>query len=140
MLVALYLEELFDLAFQHTPLGKHARLRRGHAEWKAGSTLQLQRIAHENLGLGTWSRTAESVPVTNTGDVLGTYNIDDESHARLVNVNAEKKVQIIDGNISNGDTPNEEITEAAALGSEVASLSSERGRYYRVPNNEYPSA
>lgn len=91
MLISLYLEELFDMVLQRTPLRNSTRLRRGHAEWKAGSTLQLQRIAHENLGFGTWKRADESIPVTNKGDILGTYKIDDEKHVRLVNLSDERK-------------------------------------------------
>ncbi|KAF2623613.1 hypothetical protein BU25DRAFT_308937, partial [Macroventuria anomochaeta] len=48
------------------------------------STLQLQRIAHENLGLGTWKRTDEQIPVTNKGDILGVFDTTDRKHARLV--------------------------------------------------------
>lgn len=57
---------------------------RAHAEWKAGSTLQLQRIAHQNLGLGTWKRTDEAVPVTAKGDTLGIFDVSNPNHARLV--------------------------------------------------------
>ncbi|KAH8696936.1 hypothetical protein GQ44DRAFT_733494 [Phaeosphaeriaceae sp. PMI808] len=53
-------------------------------EWQANSTLQLQRLAHEPLGFGTWSRTMENVPVTAAGELLGVFNIADKRHPRLV--------------------------------------------------------
>jgi hypothetical protein len=90
-LISLYLEELFDLVLQCTPLRNSTRLRRDHAEWKAGSTLQLQRIAHKNLGFGTWKRADQSISVTDKGDILETYKIDDEKHVRLVYLSDEKK-------------------------------------------------
>jgi len=138
MLVTLYLEKLCDLVLQRTPFRKHARLRRCHAEWKAGSTLQLQRIAHENLGFGTLKRTDESVPVTNRGDILGTFNIDDEKHARLVNLGMERKYQGIYGNTPSDETPDEETADSAALGDEIASAGG-RVQYHRVASNEHAS-
>lgn len=55
-----------------------------HLEWNALSTLQLQRQAHEALGHGTWSRCAESVPVTERGERLGILSVDNEFRAVLV--------------------------------------------------------
>lgn len=40
-------------------------------EWMANSTLQLQRLAHEGLGIGTWSRGYNAIPVTEPGEMLG---------------------------------------------------------------------
>ncbi|KAF3038648.1 hypothetical protein E8E12_005459 [Didymella heteroderae] len=121
MLISLYLEELFDLVLQRTPLRNPTRLRRGHSEWKARSTLQLQRIAHQNLGFGTWKRTDESIPVTNKGDILGTYDIANEKHVRLVNLSTERKGLNIFGNVLAAERPGEEIVDGAAAGREIAS-------------------
>lgn len=54
-----------------------------HLEWNSNATLHLQRLAHEALGLGTWSRTSESIPVTKAGDKLGVLDITDRMHPRL---------------------------------------------------------
>lgn len=43
-----------------------------YSEWNVNSTLQLQRLAHEAVGAGTWHRTTLDVPVTSPDQVLGT--------------------------------------------------------------------
>jgi hypothetical protein len=39
-------------------------------EWEANSTLQLQRLAHEHIRVGTWKNAAWSHPVTEKGEKL----------------------------------------------------------------------
>lgn len=117
MLAALFMEELFELMLHHTALGKHKRLIRGLAEWQAGSILQLQRMAHESVGLGTWKRTNESIPVTEPGDSLGVLDTSNPKHARLVQASAEMN------NMHTGDG----IPGAKA-----------RVQYLRVPSSEHP--
>lgn len=52
-------------------------------EWTTNDTLQLQRLAHEELGFGTWTRTAGDHPVTMPGEQLATLDISDPDHPRL---------------------------------------------------------
>lgn len=52
-------------------------------EWQTGSALQMQRLAHEALGLGAWTRTDGDIPVTEGGDMLGVLDVSDHKHARL---------------------------------------------------------
>lgn len=59
-------------------LDAYARL-----EWCANETLQLQRLAHEELGVGTWSGADETVPVTRPGECLAGLDIADPRHPRL---------------------------------------------------------
>ncbi|KAL9618307.1 MAG: hypothetical protein Q9160_006957 [Pyrenula sp. 1 TL-2023] len=56
-------------------------------EWFANDTLQLQRLAHEELGLGDWSGCGgtHSVPVTTKGQKLGILDDKDPDHPRLIN-------------------------------------------------------
>jgi hypothetical protein len=54
-------------------------------EWKSNYTLQLQRLAHEQLGLGTWSHTSDAFPVTKRGESLAVLDIIDQKHPRLIN-------------------------------------------------------
>lgn len=42
-----------------------------HAEWSLNSTLQLQRLAHEAIGAGTWRRTTSDTPITEHNQPLG---------------------------------------------------------------------
>ncbi|KAL9116076.1 MAG: hypothetical protein Q9227_000445 [Pyrenula ochraceoflavens] len=60
------------------------------AEWIANGTLQLQRMAHEELGLGDWEGCGGGggvVPVTRKGQLLGVFLTSEESksvHTKLV--------------------------------------------------------
>ena len=57
------------------------------AEWFNNDTLQLQRMAHEELGLGHWeiSKIPQNIPVTEKGQLLGVLDCSDRKHPRLVN-------------------------------------------------------
>lgn len=46
--------------------------------------MQLQRMVNENLGLGTWTRTDEAVPITELGDTLAVLDVENPKHARLI--------------------------------------------------------
>jgi hypothetical protein len=50
-------------------------LKRG--EWNITSTLQLQRLAHEGAGFGTWKRTSDGTPVTLSNETLGVLDFKD---------------------------------------------------------------
>ncbi|KAI1277552.1 hypothetical protein F5Y07DRAFT_363307 [Xylaria sp. FL0933] len=54
-----------------------------HLEWTANSTLQLQRLAHEELGFGTWSRGTKTIPVTKPDQLLGSLDVSDPKHPVL---------------------------------------------------------
>ncbi|XP_014559796.1 hypothetical protein COCVIDRAFT_35075 [Bipolaris victoriae FI3] len=83
MLTSIFVEELFVLFLQYPRL-RSAKLIYSYCEWQAGSTLQLQRLAHENLGLGTWTGTDEAIPVTEPGDTLGVLEVTDPKHVHMV--------------------------------------------------------
>ena len=48
--------------------------------WKSNGLLQLQRLAHEEAGFGTWERCAKAVPVTAKGEVLATLDVTNPEH------------------------------------------------------------
>ncbi|KAI0505314.1 hypothetical protein F5B22DRAFT_528214 [Xylaria bambusicola] len=54
-----------------------------HLEWTTTSTLQLQRLLHEEVGFGTWSAGTETIPVTKPGEVLGSLDITNPKHPVL---------------------------------------------------------
>ncbi|KAI9756864.1 MAG: hypothetical protein M1815_002651 [Lichina confinis] len=66
---------------------QHRVLRRGvhrRLQWILDETLQLQRLAFEEAGMGTWSGTTASVPVTRAGELLGGFDATiDPDHPRL---------------------------------------------------------
>ncbi|OCL08920.1 hypothetical protein AOQ84DRAFT_388517 [Glonium stellatum] len=81
ILLDLTLEPLIG-AYQKRHLGSYqytyARL-----EWHTNSILQLQRLAHEQIGAGTWLRADGETPVTLPGDRLAVLDIKDGEHPLL---------------------------------------------------------
>ncbi|KAI0196934.1 hypothetical protein F4808DRAFT_439331 [Astrocystis sublimbata] len=75
---SLLLEPL--LAFLHKCWGyqQHAYL-----EWVSQETLQLQRLAHEELGFGTWSGATDAIPTTKLGEKLADLDLSDPEHPKL---------------------------------------------------------
>ncbi|KAI1260978.1 hypothetical protein F5Y18DRAFT_440965 [Xylariaceae sp. FL1019] len=53
-------------------------------EWTTNSTLQLQRLAHEARGFGTWSNCTQKIPVARDNDLLANLDLADPSHPVLV--------------------------------------------------------
>ncbi|KAF2629796.1 hypothetical protein BU25DRAFT_274351 [Macroventuria anomochaeta] len=89
MLAAMLLEPIFAGLFKLPWFQRNHKLRYAYAEWQTGSTLQLQRLAHESLGVGTWSNTTGTVPVTRSEEKLATLDISDPTHARLMRPSVE---------------------------------------------------
>lgn len=52
-------------------------------EWCTNETIQLQRLANEEIGLGVWDRTDETIPVTGQDDSLAVLDLTDPKHPRL---------------------------------------------------------
>ncbi|KAI0202402.1 hypothetical protein F4808DRAFT_421519 [Astrocystis sublimbata] len=63
----------------------HKRKYRQHAhlEWTANTTLQLQRLAHEEIRVGTWTDCTDTIPATKAGELLGCLDINDLNHPIL---------------------------------------------------------
>ncbi|KAI0401872.1 hypothetical protein F4802DRAFT_393586 [Xylaria palmicola] len=54
-----------------------------HLEWTTNATLQLQRLAHEEMGFGTWSKGTQIVPATHDGELLGCLDLENPNHPVL---------------------------------------------------------
>ncbi|KAF2870603.1 hypothetical protein BDV95DRAFT_495673 [Massariosphaeria phaeospora] len=52
-------------------------------EWIVNDTLQLQRLAHEAVGAGTWTGACDDYPTTVRGEVLAELDWTDPEHPRL---------------------------------------------------------
>ncbi|KAL0256121.1 hypothetical protein SLS55_008513 [Diplodia seriata] len=78
ILASWILEPLVAFVQRRCRLDSYARL-----EWCANETLQLQRLAHEELGMGTWSKCDGDVPVTEKGERLAMLDLTDSKHPRL---------------------------------------------------------
>jgi len=78
-IIDLTMEPLFEWLKKRTQKDVY-----GILEWKTNSTLQMQRLAHEQLGFGTWTKTSEAAPVTERGELLSTIHAEDPAHPVLM--------------------------------------------------------
>ncbi|KAL9106008.1 MAG: hypothetical protein Q9227_008916 [Pyrenula ochraceoflavens] len=74
--------------------GRRGTLKHHRLEWFTNSVLQMQRLAHEELGLGTWKGCGgtSSVPVTRKGELLAVLDISDLEHP-ILKIAEEKDVE-----------------------------------------------
>ncbi|KAL9116911.1 MAG: hypothetical protein Q9187_006560 [Circinaria calcarea] len=93
-------------------------------EWTTNETLQLQRLAHEELGFGNWSRTAEDHPVTAACEELAVLDISEPQHPRLKS-SAVKSETVSDhgGKRTSGTVEITEQTASQAGSNDAASIS-----------------
>lgn len=64
-------------------------------EWITNEFLQQQRLAHEALGLVTWSRCTTAVPTTKPRQLLAILDLTDVDHPQL------RHVENLKGDIAN---------------------------------------
>ncbi|KAI1766532.1 hypothetical protein GGR53DRAFT_518925 [Hypoxylon sp. FL1150] len=53
-------------------------------EWALNETLQLQRLAHEELGIGPWSRGAKTIPLVESSAELAILDSSNPKHPRML--------------------------------------------------------
>ncbi|KAJ8112333.1 hypothetical protein OPT61_g5273 [Boeremia exigua] len=82
-LLAFLLENILALLFKFRKFRNDEGFNYAYAEWQAGSTLQLQRLAYEGIGAGTWTGATDMVPLTDPGDILAILDIRKRDHPRL---------------------------------------------------------
>jgi hypothetical protein len=54
-----------------------------YLEWSTNSTLQLHRLAQEELNMGTWSGCTDMIPITKANETMGSLDIRDLEHPVL---------------------------------------------------------
>ncbi|KAI1147455.1 hypothetical protein F4825DRAFT_471560 [Nemania diffusa] len=54
-----------------------------HLEWATNGTMQLHRLAHEELGFGTWAKGTKEIPITKDSEPLGCIDLTDPEHPVL---------------------------------------------------------
>lgn len=90
-------------------------------EWCTNETLQLQRLAHEELDVGTWSHALDAVPRTAKGEVLAVLDLEggDREHPRLLDPRkaAAAIVEVVEGEESKTPAVNEEERRGSEAGS-----------------------
>ncbi|KAI3326299.1 hypothetical protein HD806DRAFT_552583 [Xylariaceae sp. AK1471] len=79
IIVSFSLELLASCIQRRWKKGGHRRL-----EWITNGTLQLQRLVHEELGIGEWEDCDAMIPVTRQLDDLALLDLTDEKHPRLM--------------------------------------------------------
>ena len=105
------MEPLFAFLFKRTWYNQYAYL-----EWTTNWILQLQRLAHEGMGYGSWSRGTSSVPVTEGNDLVACLDISRLEHPVL------QRKYLADPDHSTNSTNNS-----------VWSVSSNRSRFQSSP-------
>ncbi|KAL9112017.1 MAG: hypothetical protein Q9227_003637 [Pyrenula ochraceoflavens] len=71
-------------------------------EWISNETLQLQRMAHEELGCGTWIGTERIVPVTEKDETLALLDVKDRAHPSLTrqpDANEDNKIKVVEAEV-----------------------------------------
>ncbi|KAI0887777.1 uncharacterized protein GGS22DRAFT_197728 [Annulohypoxylon maeteangense] len=77
-LISYLLEPIYSILYKKKGYNKYS-----YVEWTTNGTLQLQRLAHEEIGMGTWSNCLDSIPVTKAGELLGSLDLADPKHPAL---------------------------------------------------------
>ncbi|KAI8954984.1 hypothetical protein F4801DRAFT_530677 [Xylaria longipes] len=84
--VSLSIEHIARFLQRYAKLHPYSRL-----EWVSNGTLQLQRLAHEELGFGEWTGADETVPTTASHTQLARLDISDLRHPRLLQHSGRKE-------------------------------------------------
>ncbi|KAK7931184.1 hypothetical protein PG985_001896 [Apiospora marii] len=61
-----------------------------YLEWELHTSIQLHRMAQDQLGHGHWSRCDETIPITQPDDLLAPFDLSDPKHPVLVREKLEK--------------------------------------------------
>lgn len=83
-------------------------------EWISNDTLQLQRLAHEELGCGTWI--GENFPTTTVNETLAVLDISEPGHLKLVNPKRVNPASMTDS-FSTMDAPSPLLDASADVAS-----------------------
>jgi hypothetical protein len=93
------------------------RNRYSSLEWTTNDTLQLQRLAHEAVGAGTWKGTIDDYPTTADREMLAVLDVTDPTHPRLEAAELEvTKIQTV--TMGKEEDPVTSVTVAESSGPE----------------------
>ncbi|KAJ2991353.1 hypothetical protein NUW58_g2542 [Xylaria curta] len=95
-----------------------------HLEWTSNGTLQLQRLAHEEAGFGTWSNCTGTVPSAEANALLGSLDITNPDHPVLQLSDPEKRahgtpqslstvLSAVQGSVQTGSASSPTITSSS---------------------------
>ncbi|KAI0972038.1 hypothetical protein F4678DRAFT_479021 [Xylaria arbuscula] len=117
MSLSLSLEHLARFLQRFVKLDPYSRL-----EWVSNGTLQLQRLAHEELGFGEWTGGDETVPTTKTLTHLARLDISDSEHPILLQRSEKTKDSGLSQPINNEEDNEEELNIATEQTNETSNM------------------
>jgi hypothetical protein len=103
-----------------------------YLEWVTQETLQLQRLAHEELGFGTWSGATNAVPTTKLDEKLAGLDLRDSKHPRL---RISKSAPEENTDIADSGEPTGEAISLSTQEMDISSLSNRPDSERRVDHN-----
>lgn len=89
LLLGTFIESMVDFIARIPVLARRRKFTYARLEWNTNNKFQLQRLAHEGFGAGTWTNTRGGWPVTQGGETLANLDITDQRMPRLY---AEKEL------------------------------------------------
>ncbi|KAH8896526.1 hypothetical protein GQ53DRAFT_819611 [Thozetella sp. PMI_491] len=98
IILSLTIESLSNFILKRFKTHAYSRL-----EWYSTGTLQLQRLAHEELGIGTWSACDSLIPIMHQDTILGVLDIKDTSHPVLRAATQADEVELLKRSQTNSD-------------------------------------
>ncbi|KAL9619578.1 MAG: hypothetical protein Q9160_005854 [Pyrenula sp. 1 TL-2023] len=95
------------------------RVKYSRVEWVSDETFQLQRLAHEGVGIGTWTGCAglQDIPsTTEKGQLLGVLNLDNPDHPTIRTTSSQQQPEKISApaSQSTGNSTSDKAVEEAA--------------------------
>ncbi|KAI0554210.1 hypothetical protein F4679DRAFT_579821 [Xylaria curta] len=79
ILLSIFIEPVARFVQTRGKLSPYSRL-----EWNTNGVFQLQRLAHEELGIGEWTAADKTIPETKTPASLASLDVSDLEHPRLL--------------------------------------------------------
>lgn len=106
------------------------RNRYSSLEWITNDTLQLQRLAHEAVGAGTWQGTIDDYPTTAKLETLAVLDLTDPEHPKLKAAEQDTKIETLKTGKEEDLLSGIMVTESSIpeVGHDVSSVESRRSR------------
>lgn len=92
-------ENLMTTIYSKWPFTHHKKNKYARLEWESNGVLQLQRLAHEELGFGEWKNCDKNVPIATVPTKLATLDISDPKHPRLERLDGFATAGVAEGGI-----------------------------------------
>ena len=96
----LIIQNLMTTIYSQWPFTHHKKNKYARLEWESNGVLQLQRLAHEELGFGEWRNCDKEVPIPRDAlTKLAMLNISDPKHPRLKRLDGFVMNEVVEAGI-----------------------------------------